>query len=100
MFHHDMASACGRGLVARVPFGSRLPVAAVPEDVHPTRIGVYKLRLRVTTQSPLNRGRAILQRKPYDGLTCQLVLAFDIGTTYSGISFCILQPGEILSFNQ
>jgi hypothetical protein len=36
----------------------------------------------------------MLKRKPYDGLTRQLVLAFDIGTTYSGISFCILQPGE------
>jgi hypothetical protein len=57
----------------------------------------YKLRLsaQVTIHSPLNRGRAMLQRKPYDGLTRQLVLAFDIGTTYSGISFCILQPGEI-----
>ncbi|KAI9573815.1 hypothetical protein HD554DRAFT_2012318 [Boletus coccyginus] len=37
----------------------------------------------------------MLERKPYAGLTRQLVLAFDIGTTYSGISFCILQPGEI-----
>ncbi|KAG9309464.1 hypothetical protein JVU11DRAFT_10433 [Chiua virens] len=35
------------------------------------------------------------QRKPYGGLTRQLVLAFDIGTTYSGISYCILQPGEV-----
>ncbi|KAF8552720.1 hypothetical protein OG21DRAFT_1498210 [Imleria badia] len=37
----------------------------------------------------------MLKRKPYAGLTRQLVLAFDIGTTYSGISYCILQPGEI-----
>ncbi|KAF8552723.1 hypothetical protein OG21DRAFT_1511130 [Imleria badia] len=37
----------------------------------------------------------MLERKPYAGLTRQLVLAFDIGTTYSGISYCILQPGEI-----
>lgn len=44
---------------------------------------------------PLNRGRAMLKRKPYAGLTRQLVLAFDIGTTFSGISFCILQPGEV-----
>ena len=45
---------------------------------------------------PLNRGQAMsLKRKPYTGSTRQLVLAFDVGTTYSGISYCILQPGEI-----
>ncbi|KAF8141960.1 hypothetical protein EV363DRAFT_1468651 [Boletus edulis] len=37
----------------------------------------------------------MLKRKEYAGLTRQLVLAFDIGTTYSGISYCILQPGEV-----
>ncbi|KAG8215047.1 hypothetical protein J3R82DRAFT_8456 [Butyriboletus roseoflavus] len=37
----------------------------------------------------------MLKRKPYTGLTRQLVLAFDIGTTYSDISYSILQPGEI-----
>ncbi|KAG8215044.1 hypothetical protein J3R82DRAFT_8453 [Butyriboletus roseoflavus] len=37
----------------------------------------------------------MLKRKPYTGLTRQLVLAFDIGTTYSGISYSILQPGGI-----
>ncbi|KAG9309474.1 hypothetical protein JVU11DRAFT_10444 [Chiua virens] len=37
----------------------------------------------------------MLERKPYSGLTRQLVLAFDIGTTYSAISYCILQPGEV-----
>ena len=36
----------------------------------------------------------MLARKPYSGQR-KLVLAFDVGTTYSGISYCILQPGQI-----
>ena len=36
----------------------------------------------------------MLARKPYSGPR-KLVLAFDVGTTYSGISYCILQPGQI-----
>ena len=35
-----------------------------------------------------------LFKKPYNGPR-KLVLAFDVGTTYSGISYCILQPREI-----
>ncbi|PPR01379.1 hypothetical protein CVT24_006217 [Panaeolus cyanescens] len=34
-------------------------------------------------------------RSPYQGLQRKLVLAFDIGTTYSGISFSILDPGIV-----
>ena len=33
--------------------------------------------------------------EPYRGLSRKLVLAFDVGTTYSGISYCILDPGEV-----
>jgi len=32
--------------------------------------------------------------KPYDGPT-KLVVAFDIGTTFSGISYCILGQGQV-----
>ena len=32
--------------------------------------------------------------KPYAGPT-KLVVAFDIGTTYSGVSYCILKPGQV-----
>jgi len=32
--------------------------------------------------------------KPYDGPT-KLVVAFDIGTTFSGISYCILEKGQV-----
>ena len=32
--------------------------------------------------------------KPYIGPT-KLVLGFDIGTTYSGISYCILERGQV-----
>ena len=33
--------------------------------------------------------------EPYRGLSRKLVLAFDVGTMYSGVSYCILNPGEI-----
>ncbi|KAJ3710594.1 hypothetical protein DFJ43DRAFT_1170684 [Lentinula guzmanii] len=34
-------------------------------------------------------------RKPYDGSVRKLVIAFDIGTTFSGVSYAILDPGEV-----
>jgi hypothetical protein len=37
----------------------------------------------------------MLLRKPYEGLTRKLVLAFDVGTTFGGVSYCILDPGEV-----
>ncbi|KAG1792838.1 uncharacterized protein HD556DRAFT_1378586 [Suillus plorans] len=37
----------------------------------------------------------MLSREPYKGLTRKLVLAFDVGTTFSGVSYCILDPGEV-----
>ncbi|EIW80579.1 hypothetical protein CONPUDRAFT_105630 [Coniophora puteana RWD-64-598 SS2] len=36
----------------------------------------------------------MLDRPPYQGPYRKLVLAFDVGTTFSGISYCILDPGE------
>ena len=36
---------------------------------------------------------------PYDGPTTKLVLAFDIGTTFSGISYCILERGQVPEIN-
>ncbi|KAH9485830.1 Heat shock 70 kDa protein 12A [Psilocybe cubensis] len=36
-----------------------------------------------------------LNRPRYDGTQRKLVLAFDIGTTFSGISYSILDPGEV-----
>ncbi|THH05876.1 hypothetical protein EW145_g4483 [Phellinidium pouzarii] len=32
--------------------------------------------------------------KAYTGVSRQLVIAFDIGTTYSGVSYCLLDPGQ------
>ena len=32
--------------------------------------------------------------KPYAGRT-KLVVAFDIGTTHSGVSYCILEQGRV-----
>ncbi|KAJ4471454.1 hypothetical protein J3R30DRAFT_1080306 [Lentinula aciculospora] len=34
-------------------------------------------------------------RKPYDGTARKLVIAFDVGTTFSGVSYSILDPGSI-----
>ena len=34
-------------------------------------------------------------RKPYTGSTRSLVIALDVGTTFSGVSYAILEPGEI-----
>lgn len=33
--------------------------------------------------------------QPYQGTSRKLVLAIDIGTTYSGVSYCVLDPGEV-----
>ena len=35
------------------------------------------------------------QGKPYVGSKQRLVLSLDIGTTYSGVAYCILTPGEV-----
>ncbi|EIW80580.1 hypothetical protein CONPUDRAFT_105634 [Coniophora puteana RWD-64-598 SS2] len=37
----------------------------------------------------------MVDREPYQGLSRKLVLAFDVGTTFSGVSYCILDPGEV-----
>ncbi|EPT00722.1 hypothetical protein FOMPIDRAFT_1122045 [Fomitopsis schrenkii] len=37
----------------------------------------------------------MLQLEPYKGNGRVLVLAIDIGTTYSGVAYCVLDPGEI-----
>jgi molecular chaperone DnaK (HSP70) len=34
-------------------------------------------------------------RKPFQGRHRSLVIAIDIGTTFSGVSYAILDPGEI-----
>lgn len=43
-------------------------------------------------------GQAIVfmnPRKPFEGCTPKLALAFDVGITYSRVSYCILLPGEV-----
>ncbi|KAG1753749.1 uncharacterized protein EDB91DRAFT_1234152 [Suillus paluster] len=37
----------------------------------------------------------MLSPQPYRGLSRKLILAFDVGTTCSGISYCILDPGKV-----
>ncbi|KAH6910170.1 hypothetical protein BKA70DRAFT_1147167 [Coprinopsis sp. MPI-PUGE-AT-0042] len=36
-----------------------------------------------------------MPRKPYAGTTRKLLLAFDVGTTFSGISYSIMDPGQV-----
>ncbi|KDQ52422.1 hypothetical protein JAAARDRAFT_483339 [Jaapia argillacea MUCL 33604] len=43
----------------------------------------------IITMNPSNN------RKPYHGERRKLVFAFDVGTTFSGISYSILDPGEV-----
>ena len=38
-------------------------------------------------------------RPPYVGDKRALVLAFDIGTTFSGVSYALLDPGQIPQIN-
>lgn len=38
-------------------------------------------------------------KEPYRGTSRKLVLALDVGTTYSGVSYCILDPGEVPKIN-
>lgn len=46
---------------------------------------VYRPHMTITSDT----------RKPYSGNTRSLVLAFDVGTTFSGVSYAILEPNEI-----
>ena len=34
-------------------------------------------------------------RKPYSGQSRSLVLALDVGTTFSGVAYAVLDPGSI-----
>jgi hypothetical protein len=54
------------------------------------------IRPITTPASKLRHNRsAMLSRKPYQGRVRGLVVAFDVGTTYSGVSYAILDPGEV-----
>ncbi|KIL56475.1 hypothetical protein M378DRAFT_89248, partial [Amanita muscaria Koide BX008] len=35
------------------------------------------------------------QRQPYSGMEAKLVIAIDVGTTFSGVSFALLDPGVV-----
>lgn len=36
-----------------------------------------------------------LRRQPYQGNRIDLVIGIDVGTTFSGVSYAILRPGEV-----
>ena len=37
----------------------------------------------------------LLRPEPYNGKDLGMVIGFDVGTTYSGVSYAILRPGEV-----
>ena len=37
----------------------------------------------------------VLHTDPYKGTARKVVLAIDIGTTFSGAAYCVLDPGEV-----
>jgi hypothetical protein len=47
----------------------------------------------------LHRRYFHMSRTPYNGASRKLVLAFDIGTTYSGAAYAFLDPGEVPQIN-
>lgn len=40
------------------------------------------------------------KREPYKGHQSKLVVAVDIGTTFTAASFCILEPGVVPEFRE
>lgn len=38
-------------------------------------------------------------RKPYTGVSRALIIALDVGTTFSGVSYALLEPGEVPKFH-
>jgi molecular chaperone DnaK (HSP70) len=42
--------------------------------------------------------KAQIIRTPYKGESRKLIIAIDIGTTFTAASFCIAEPGEIPQF--
>lgn len=41
------------------------------------------------------RQTMVLHTDPYKGTARKVVLAIDIGTTFSGAAYCVLDPGEV-----
>ena len=37
----------------------------------------------------------MLQLSPYKGNGRKLIIGIDIGTTFSGVAYCVLDPGEV-----
>ena len=68
------------------PTIANLNVDPINQSLAPRPVTV-SLRLRASmSQQTL--------RKPYNGLQRKIVIAFDIGTTFSGASYALLIPGE------
>lgn len=51
--------------------------------------------LRNTTHCFLGSDTMTSSRSAYTGSDCKLVVAIDVGTTYSGASYTFLKPGEV-----
>lgn len=79
----------------------RTVIQGPPRSEGNTRlVYIISIELRLTLAGTVALGgqenpSPMFLRQPYQGSSRKLVLAFDVGTTFSGISYCILDPGEV-----
>lgn len=69
-----------------LPFGSLLTIELITPAKLATDLPVLIFPLTLEEMA---------SSQPYKGTTRKLVLAFDVGTTFSGIGYAILDPGEV-----
>jgi molecular chaperone DnaK (HSP70) len=49
---------------------------------------------------PVNMAISAPSRESYSGSTKRLIIAIDVGTTFSAASFCVLQPNKVPKFEE
>lgn len=52
-------------------------------------------RLRGSCVATASTFNIMSSLQPYQGPVRKLVVAMDVGTTYSGVAFAVLDPGEV-----
>jgi hypothetical protein len=58
-------------------------------------VAISSASFLVLHSHPMSMKPAAETRKPYGGATRSLVIALDVGTTFSGVSYAVLEPGEV-----
>ncbi|TFK64304.1 hypothetical protein BDN72DRAFT_861491 [Pluteus cervinus] len=70
---------------------TRCEISSARSSGHCTR----RSRKKAFALCDLGSSRTMTTRPPYSGTTRSLVLAFDVGTTFSGICYSLLDPGQV-----